>query len=267
MEKVVLTVGSEKMTIADFERLVDTLPEQYRAQIRGAGKRQFVDQIIQVRVLAQEARKRKLDQAANFLAQAAFQRDNILAQSLYQDISSRLQIPEADARKYFEEHKGEYEQTRARHILIRHKGSAVPAKPDQKELSEEESLAKTIEIRKRILGGEDFATIARAESADTGSGANGGDLGLFKRGQMVQAFDQVAFSIPVGELSEPVKTQFGYHLIKVERRESKTFDELRPELEKKLRPDLAKAALEELRKKAAVQVDDAFFGPAAPKTP
>src|ERR1017187_9098563 len=79
-------------------------------------------------------------------------------------------------------------------------------KKDAKELTDEEALAKAQEIRKKLVDGADFATLAKAESDDAGSGANGGDLGTFGKGRMVPAFEQVAFTIAVGELSEPVKS-------------------------------------------------------------
>jgi parvulin-like peptidyl-prolyl isomerase len=89
---------------------------------------------------------------------------------------------------------------------------------------------------------------------------------------MVPAFDQAAFSLPVGQVSEPVKTQFGYHLILVEKHEAKTFDEVRADIEKKIRPELAKQAVDNLRKQTKVNIDESFFGPeptppAAPATP
>jgi len=81
---------------------------------------------------------------------------------------------------------------------------------------------------------------------------------------MVPQFEQAAFTLPEGQLSEPVKTPFGYHLIRVEQRSAKTFEELRPDLEKKMRPELARNAVENLRKQAPVTIDDTFFGPATP---
>jgi hypothetical protein len=78
-----------------------------------------------------------------------------------------------------------------------------------------EALALANELRERILAGEDFAALAAAYSDDPGSAANGGDLGWFGRGRMVAPFEDAAFSLEVGEVSEPVKTDFGYHLIKV----------------------------------------------------
>ena len=265
-DKVVLTVGDEKMTVGDYEKFVDALPEQYRAAARGAGKRQIVDQLVGLKALAQEARKRKLDQDAAYKAQLSFQADNLLAGLLFRDLSANLKIEDAELRKYYDEHKNEYERVKARHILIRFKGSPAPA-GTKKELTEDEALEKTKALRARIVAGEDFATIAKAESDDVGSGANGGDLNFFGHGQMVGPFDQAAFAAPVGKVTEPVKSQFGYHLILVEKHETKTFDEVRADIEKKIRPELAKQVVEDLRKKTPVKIDEEFFGPETPPAP
>jgi parvulin-like peptidyl-prolyl isomerase len=262
-DKVVLTVGDETMTVGQYNQLVDALPEQYQATARGAGKRHVVEQLISLKIMAQEARRRKLDQDPGYKAQVAFQAENILANVLFRDMSANLKIGDADVQKYYDEHKAEYERVTARHILIRTKGSAAPA-GGKKELTDEEALEKTKALRARIVAGEDFATIAKAESDDTGSGATGGSLNAFGHGQMVPPFEKAAFALPVGQVSEPVKSQFGYHLILVEKHESKTLDEVRPEIEKKLRPELAKQAVDNLRKQTPVKVDDSFFGPGAP---
>lgn len=102
--------------------------------------------------------------------------------------------------------------------------------------SDAEALALANELRERILAGEDFAALAQAYSDDTGSGANGGDLGWFGRGMMVPTFEEAAFSLPVGEISEPVKTDFGYHLIEVLER-----DEARPKEESQLEQEQGQA--------------------------
>jgi parvulin-like peptidyl-prolyl isomerase len=260
-DKVVLTVGDEKMTAGQFEKFVDTLPEQYRTAARGPGKRQIVEQLINLKAMAQEARKRKLDQDPAFKSQLAFQAENLLAGTLFRDMSNNLKVEDSEVRKYYDQHKNEYERVKARHILVRMKGSPAPA-GQKKDLTEEEALQKAKDLRTRIVGGEDFAEVAKKESDDTGSGTNGGDLNFFGHGQMVAGFEQAAFSLPVGQISEPVKTQFGYHLILVEKHETKTFDEVRPDIEKKLRPELAKQAVENLRKQTPITVDDSFFGPA-----
>src|SRR5262249_4426904 len=261
-DKVVLTVGNEKMTAGEFEKFVEALPEQYRAAAKGAGKRQVAEQLVSLKTLAQEARKRKLDQDPAYKTQLAFQADNLLAGILYRDLSTNLKPDEADVRKYYDGHPNEYERVKARHILIRVKGAPSPAV--KAELTEEEALAKAKALRARIVAGEDFGAIAKAESDDSGSGKNGGELDFFGHGQMVPPFEQAAFAAPIGQITEPVKSQFGYHLIVVEKHETKTFDEVRVDIEKKIRPELAKKAVDDLRKQASVNIDESFFGPATP---
>jgi hypothetical protein len=267
-ETVVLTIGEEKITAADFDHMIDMIPEQYRERMRTTGRRQFADNIVRFKVMALEGHRLKIDETQAFKDQVAFQADQILAQQFYADLVAKTKTDEASARKYYDEHKSDYLQVKARHILIRYKGSAVPLKKDAKELTEEEALAKAKEIRQKLVDGADFATLAKAESDDAGSGANGGDLGTFGHGRMVPAFEQVAFTIPVGELSEPVKSQFGYHIIKVESRQEKTFVEVRPEIEKKLDAELVKKAMDNLKASTPVVMNEEFFGPVpAPNAP
>jgi parvulin-like peptidyl-prolyl isomerase len=117
--------------------------------------------------------------------------------------------PEIDA--FYQENIQRFqegEKVTASHILI----SATPG------MSEEEQAAAKAEaddIRSQILEGADFAEMAKEHSADVTSGARGGELGSFERGRTVPPFEEVAFSLEIGEISEPVQTRFGYHLIKV----------------------------------------------------
>jgi len=249
------------MTVAQFETFIASLPPQYRAAAQGPGKRQLVDSLVAMKTLAQEARKRKIDQTPTFKAQLALNTESLLAGTLMGELQSSAKPQEADSRKYYDDHKAEYERVKARHILIRFKGSPVPAGAN-KDLTEEEALEKIKTLRARIIAGEDFAAVAKAESDDKGSGANGGDLDFFNRGHMTPPFDQAAFALPVGQISEPVKTQFGYHLIDVQKHETRSFEDVRPEIEKKLGPELAQKAVEKLKSQTPIQIDETFFGPA-----
>ena len=267
--KVVMKIGNESLTASEFDSLIEGLPEQVRAQARGPMKRQMAEQIVRVKLLAREARKKGLDKDKAMQARIQFQTDNLLAGAAYNDIASKTKIDEAAAGKYYEEHKNEYQRVGARHILVKFKGSPVQQREGKPELTEEQALAKTQELRKKLLAGGDFAAIAKEESDDVGSGQNGGELGTFGRGQMVPEFEKTAFSLPVGQISEPVRTQFGYHLIRVDSQENKSFEDVRSEIEAKLKPQAAGAAVEQLRKATVVTLDDAYFGPptAAPASP
>lgn len=254
-----MTIGTEKVTDKQFDAFVDALPDQIKAQAKGPMKRQVAEQLVRVRLLANEAKKRGLDKEPGFQAKAAFQYENLLAGALFADMQTGIKSDDAALKKYYDEHKQEMEFVQARHILIKYKGSPVPNREGQKDLTEEEALAKATDIRKKILAGEDFAKLAKAESDDVGSGAVGGDLGNFKRGQMVPAFEAAAFAAKVNEVTEPIKTQFGYHIIKVEKHAD--FNELKPDMEKRVKPDTARQLVEDIRTKATVTFDDAYFGP------
>jgi parvulin-like peptidyl-prolyl isomerase len=258
-DAVVMTVGDEKITRAQFEALMSALPEQVRAQALGPNKRKFAEQYADMKALSFEARRRHIEQNPEVQQRMALQKDSFLASELYQSFK-----PEESAVKaYYDQHKSEFDQIKASHILIRFKGSALPAKKDAKELTDEEALAKAKSIREKILAGGNFEAIAKAESDDTGSGQNGGSLGVFSHGQMVPPFEQAAYALPKGQLSEPVKTQFGYHIIRVEDRITKTFDEVRPQIEAKLKADVAKKSVEDIKKGIPVTIDAAYFGGAS----
>lgn len=266
-DKVVLTVGDQKVTEAQFDDMISAIPAQYQQTARGAGKRQFAEQIIQVLMLSQEAQKRKLDEDPKLKQELAFQRENLMAQALFVSLQDKAKVDDAAVEKYYNEHKSDYEVLKARHILIRVKGAPMQAVAGKPELTDEEALAKAQAIRKRLEAGEDFAAVAKAESDDAGSGAQGGDLGEFRKGMMVPPFETAAFAAKVNEVTEPVKTPFGYHLIKVESHITKSLDEARPDIEKKLRPQIAREEVQQLRKNATVLMDDAYFGPAPSPLP
>ncbi len=159
-------------------------------------------------------------------------------------------------RKAYEERRAEFdtpEQVHARHILVSLPPGADPA---AKAAAREKLLA----ARKRILAGEDFAKVAGEISDDPGSKANGGDLGFFRRGQMVRSFEDAAFALKPGELSEIVESDFGLHLIRVEEKRAPLavpFDQAQARVAQDLaRADVAKAEA----KKSAEELSAAIQG-------
>ena len=257
-DPVVLTIGDQKMTQSQFERIVSTLPEQAQAQAKSPeGRRQLADQLVELKVLAQQARAQKLDQTPDVKTRIEVGADQILASAVYRTLAN----PDSAAtHAYYEAHKSEMEQIHARHILIRFQGSAVPVRLGQKDLTEEEALQKSKDLRAKIVAGAKFADLAQAESDDVGSGQNGGDLDTFGHGAMIPEFEKAAFTMKVGELSEPVRSAFGYHLILVETHTTKTFDDALPEILKAVGPASADKAVEDLKTKAKVVYNDAYFG-------
>jgi len=256
-DAVVITIGEQKITRAQFEVLLSAVG---RLKATPAQKRQVAEQYAELETMVQEARKRKLDDSPEVKQMMEIQSESYLANTLAKKISEDTHFTELDLRGYYDSHKNEFEEAKGSHILIRFKGSAVPLKPNEKDLTDQEALAKAQDIRKQLLAGADFAALAKTESDDTGSAAKGGDLGTFRKGQMVGPFDQAAFSLPVGQVSEPIKTQFGYHIIKIVSRESKPFEEVRPQIEKDMKPQLTREALQQIKEHTSVTLNDAYFG-------
>ena len=264
-DPVVLTVGKEKVTKSQFETLyndiIKSMPPEQRARLQGPeGKRQLAEQLAELKAMAQEARARKLDQEPGVQTQIVMRVDQVLASAFYQELGNGLKIDDAEIKSYYDSHKNEYEQVTARHILVRFKDSPAPLRQGQVDRTDAEALARAKEIREEIAKGGDFAELAKKDSDDTGSGVNGGSLGSFGHGQMVKPFEDVAFSLKVGDVSGPIKTQFGYHIIQVQQHTSKTLEEARPEIEAKLRPELAQKAVDEIRGKADISYDKDYFG-------
>jgi peptidyl-prolyl cis-trans isomerase D len=126
------------------------------------------------------------------------------------------QVSDADIQSYYDAHKADYdvkEQVRARHILI-----AVPQGADAK--TDAAAKAKAEGLLKQLRGGADFAALAKANSDDPGSKDSGGELGFFTRGRMVPEFEKAAFALQPGQISDLVKTSFGYHIIQVEEKQT-----------------------------------------------
>jgi len=146
---------------------------------------------------------------------------DVLRQKLYDAVTADVPVTE--------------EQVRAEHILVRiiepqptatplPAGQATPtpdpsAQPTPAPRSADQALARIIEAKQKLDAGGDFAALAKEYSEDTGSQNQGGELGWFGKGRMVAEFEAAAFKLQAGQVSEPVKTQFGYHLIKVEERD------------------------------------------------
>jgi peptidyl-prolyl cis-trans isomerase C len=262
-DKVVIQVGDTKLTVKQIDDIIDMYPLNSQVYYHGAGRQEFAKTLVRTLVVAEEARKRKLNETEKFKEQIRFEELSLAARSLGQQLPQEITIDDAMLRKYFDDHRCEYETWHPRQILVRATGSPIPLRPGEKDLTDEEALAKAQSIRKRLTEGADFAELA-GESDDTAGAANGGDLGQVRHGQIVPSLEEAICKMNAGSLSEPIKTPFGYHIVKMESKEFKTFDDLKPELEKRLRPEAANKVIEEWIANVKVVKDAEYFAPDQP---
>lgn len=142
------------------------------------------------------------------------QRKDLACQKYKENFLKQTKVTDEDMKKYYDENKSQFyrDEVKASHILISTKDK------NQKDLSEKDkkkAKEKAEALLKRAKAGEEFAELAKENSEDTGSAENGGDLGFFGKGKMVEEFEKAAYALKVGEISDLVESQFGYHIIKV----------------------------------------------------
>jgi peptidyl-prolyl cis-trans isomerase C len=194
------------------------------------GKRDYlVNYLTDLLLIAKAAEAKKIPDTAEFKRRLAFVRNKALMETVLGE-ESKAAVTEPALRKIYEDATktmSGQQEVRARHILFRVND------PNDKTASKaaEDKVKNTIE---RIKKGEDFGTLAAALTEDPSGKQDGGDLGYFTRDQMVPEFSEVAFTLEKGQVSGPVKTQFGWHVLKVEdkrMREPPPFDQVRGEIE------------------------------------
>jgi peptidyl-prolyl cis-trans isomerase C len=239
-QDVLAEVNGKKITRMDFDQLI----QQYRPEAgtwAEHNKGQVMRDLVILEVLAQEGTKLHLDQDPRVQAQIRLRTKDIIARSVVEKfVTEGSGITDDTIRQHYEASKDEYtveEQVAASHILVR-------TEPEIQEVVAE------------LKQGKDFAEVAKARSID-GSAAKGGALGTFGRGRTVAEFEEAAFALQVGEVSPPVHTQFGYHVIKVTERQPahvKPLDEVRDEVRNTLVAQFVDTLLQDLRRAAKVQV-------------
>ena len=264
---VVARVNGENVSKTEFDRAVAALEARNGGPVPGEQRdrilRSVLDQIVSYRVLVQESRARKVAAAdaevdarikeiqGQFPSEDAFKqmlaarkttleqvrndiRDDITIQKLIDnEVAAKSAVKPEQVADFYAKNPDQFKQperVRASHILI-----TVPKGADA--AAKTAARTKAADILNQVKAGGDFAALAKQHSQDPGSGQNGGDLGFFQQGQMVGPFNDVAFTLGPGSISDLVETEFGFHIIKVVEKQtarSVPLDEVRPKLEQYL---------------------------------
>ena len=246
---VLAKVNGAPITDEDLKLAGEDLGPNIPHQLQGKARDAYIlDYLIDGDLVAQKALAEKLDQTPDFPKKVAYYRQKLLMEALLGKVAKQAATQEAMKKVYDEAAKAQKPELEihARHILVPTKAEAEAA-------------------LKRIKAGEDFAKVAKEVSKDPGS--EGGDLGWFTKERMVPAFADAAFKLKPGEVSEPVKTQFGWHIIKVEgERQSKfpPFDQVKDQLERYVVQKAQAELITELRKGAKVERFDTSAPDAKP---
>lgn len=204
-------------------------------------KKVLLQYVIENELMAGAGQTDNLDNADSFPGRVKYHERRALRDAFF-DVKIHDAVTEADAKKIYDEKVSQMkpeQEVHARHILVA-------------------TEAEAKEIAERLKKGDDFATLAKEKSKD--ANAEGGDLGFFARGQMLKPFEEAAFALEVGQISEPVQTQFGWHIIKVEAKRDQplpTFDQVKEAIIAQLVQQKAQEVVTGLRDAAKIEVVDA----------
>jgi peptidyl-prolyl cis-trans isomerase C len=203
--KVLAKLDGVEITEDDLNIAMEDIGAGLPQKLQGDERRQYVlDYLIDLRLVAKEAAQEKFDDTPQFARRTAYYRNKLLMEAKLGDVAAKAATEENERKVYDEAAKAQPPQpeVHARHILLP---------------TEDEAKAALA----RVKAGEDFAKVATELSKDPGG--EGGDLGWFTHDKMVPEFADAAFKLEPGQISEPVKSQFGWHIIKVEEKRMKSF--------------------------------------------
>lgn len=208
--KVLAIVNGSKITENDIKRSLLRFPQETQEHYKTEeGKKQFLDQMINFELIYNYALDNDMKKDPDYIEQMKLIEKDILIQVGVKNIMADLDITEEEIQKYYKDNSQMFksgETASAKHILV-------------------DTLEQMQEIKMEITNGMSFEEAAKKYSKCPSS-AQGGSLGSFTRGRMVPEFEKVAFELKVGEISEPVKTQFGYHLIQLDEKTLETVKSL-----------------------------------------
>jgi peptidyl-prolyl cis-trans isomerase C len=198
---VIAKVNKEPITEEEFLYEISRIPDWARSQFSGEeGKKKFLEELIKRELIFQYAKKMKLDRDEEYLQRLEdFKKRMLVSLVLKKEVEEKAVVEEEEIKNYYEQNADKFTigtKIRASHILV-----------------DTEQEAK--EIIEKLNKGESFSKLAKSFSKDKGSAEKGGDLGYFGRGQMVPEFERAVLGLKPGEISEPVRTRFGYHIIKL----------------------------------------------------
>lgn len=249
-DKVIAKVDGMNITEREIDLATEDLGERL-AQLPDERKRdEVINYLVDLKLGAKAAAAAKITDNPDFAARLAYFREKIMLDQYLTSEAKKATTPEAAKKLYDETTKAlaPEEEVNARHILV-----------------EDEAQARV--VAERLKKGEDFAKVAAELSKDPGSGKEGGSLGWFTKDRMVPEFAEVAFKLTKGQVSDPVKSQFGWHIIKLEDKRAKPlpdFAAVKPQIDQYLERKAQQDIIVALRDKAKVERLDK---PAAPVTP
>src|SRR5213594_1991669 len=250
--RIIASSGDWTITAEEFEQIVKTFPAQDRQRFADPDNRRgLVDELVRIWVLTSEARRKGIDVGTGYESRRNY----------YQQYAREIgaAISEETVRNYYEGHLDEFTQIGLSHILILNGNSPITPYANVERLPYEEAEKKAKEIKAMLDMGADWDEMSKKYSQDINVKDRGGDAGYISKGRAEKSIDDALFSMKPGQISDVVGSVFGFHILRVTDRRTKTFEEMRDAIRKKLETDELNRQLEMKVEQAGVTIDQSFF--------
>ncbi|MBP7527527.1 MAG: peptidyl-prolyl cis-trans isomerase [Syntrophorhabdaceae bacterium] len=248
--KVLVTINNDKITMTEFNKELDKIPMNMKMMVASeSGKKTYLDRLIIKKLLLSEAAKSNIEKDKEFENRLAEIKEQLIIESLLKKkLTSGANISDEDLQKYYEANKEKFRKDReinTRHILLK---------------SEEEAK----QVRDKLQAGEDFSDLAKKYSIDPNAKVTGGEVGFHPKGTLLPEYEAAAFKLAkVGQTSGIVKTQFGYHIIRLEGIKPPQYvpfaevkDFIKQQLIQEKQKDVLDKYIEELKKSAKITINE-----------
>ena len=261
-EKILAEVGPYKLHKEDLEDLMKGDPQvrellKVKPELKPQIQKNLLERWLNITLLSLAAREEKLNENPEIKRKLLEAENLILAESYLQKKLSQISIKEEEMRNYYEKNKEKYsepEQVHLKHILI-----FVPEGADKQ--TKEKALNRAKQIKAQLVKGAKFEELAKLHSDDTASREKGGDLGVLRKGETLPEFEEKVFKLKVGEISDPISSPYGYHIVKVIKKlppttlpYEKVKDEVREDLKREKERALLEKEIEELKQKFSPKI-------------
>jgi peptidyl-prolyl cis-trans isomerase C len=248
--KILVTIDKEKITMEEFNKELDKIPMNMKMAVATeSGKKNYLDRLIMKKLLLMEANKDKIENEKEFQTRLIDIKEQLLIESLLKKkISSDSQLNDEELKKYYDANKDKFkkgEEINTRHILLK---TAEEAK----------------QIKEKLQNGEDFVELAKKYSIDPNAKTTGGEIGFHPKGAIFPEYEEAAFKLTkVGQISSIVKTQYGYHIIRLEGTKPPAFvsfdevkDFIKQQLVQEKQKELVEKYIGDLKKNAKITIDE-----------
>ena len=265
-ETVIMRVNGEPITDREFAIFTSNLPQQAQMYLENPqGRKLLAEQYVRMKVLEQEGRRLGADGDPDVAAKMKFGKTNVDVEYAMRKISEHPN--ERILRDEYEKNKADFDSVDLSHIVVGYQGSSIPSRRNPVP-TREQAMMIAKQMVDKIRAGEQFEKLA-ALSDDTQSSPSGGRLGMVPLAQLPPEMQGPIAKLATGQVSQPVVTQFGVHLFRVNARHTQPFEEVKQALQQRAAQTIVKGEVDRLQKSAKVEFDPKFFppAPARGKTP